>query len=106
MEKERVYSGALLQASNGAVVQAVAKNKNAIGYIGLGYLDNSVKALTVGGIEGSEETTLDGSFPISRPLFMFTRGWPEGKTVSFINYVLSPAKGQKLVKKVGYVSLY
>ncbi len=106
MEKERVYPGALLQASNGAVVQAVAKNKNAIGYIGLGYLDNSVKALTVGGIEGSEETTLDGSFPISRPLFMFTRGWPEGKTVSFINYVLSPAKGQKLVKEVGYVSLY
>ncbi len=106
MEEERVYPGALLQASNGSVVQAVAKNKNAIGYIGLGYLDNSVKAVTVGGIEGSEETTLNGSFPISRPLFMFTRGWPEGKTVNFLNYVLDPDKGQKLVREVGYVSLY
>ncbi len=106
MNKERVYPGALLQASNGAVVQTVAKNKNAVGYIGLGYLDDSVKALTVNGIEGSETTTLNGTFPISRPLFMFTRGWPEGDTVNFLNYVLHPEKGQKLVREAGYVPLY
>lgn len=106
MEKERVFPGALLQASNGAVMQAVAKNNNAIGYIGLGYLDESVKALTVDEIEGSAETTLNGTFPISRPLFMFTRGWPEGKVVDFINYVLHPEKGQKLVGEVGFVPLY
>jgi phosphate transport system substrate-binding protein len=106
MEKERVYPGALLQASNGAVVQAVAKNRYAIGYIGLGYLNDSVKMLTVNGIEGSEQTTLDGSYPVSRPLFMFTRGWPQGETMSFINYVLHPHKGQKHVKATGYVPLY
>ena len=106
MNKARVSPRAMLQASNGAVVQTVAKNKNAIGYIGLGYLNDSVKALTVDGIEGSEETTLNGSFPISRPLFMFTRGWPTGDTSKFINYVLHPNKGQKLVKSAGYVPLY
>jgi phosphate transport system substrate-binding protein len=106
MKKDRVYPGALLQASNGAVAQAVAKNKYAIGYIGLGYLNKDVKALSISGIIGSEETTLDGTFPISRPLFMFTQGWPEGETVKFLNYVLHPAKGQKLVGEAGYVPLY
>ena len=106
MKKDRVYPGALLQASNGAVAQAVAKNKYAIGYIGLGYLNKNVKALTVNGVTGSMETTLDGAFPISRPLFMFTQGWPKGETVKFLNYVLHPAKGQKLVGEVGYVPLY
>jgi len=106
MEKERVFPGALLQASNGAVVQAVSKNKNAVGYIGLGYLDESVKACTVGGIEGSPETTLNGTFPVSRPLFMFTPGWPQGETASFINFLLHPNKGQKYVGEAGYVPLY
>ncbi|MBW1690266.1 MAG: phosphate ABC transporter substrate-binding protein [Deltaproteobacteria bacterium] len=106
MKKERVYPGALLQASNGAVVQAVSKNKNAIGYIGLGYLDASVKALSVNGITGSVETTLNGTYPISRPLYMFTNGWPKGDTAAFINFVLHPQKGQKYVSAAGYVPLY
>ena len=106
MRGERVYPGALLQASNGAIVQAVSKNKNAIGYIGIGYLNEGVKALTVNGVQGTPETTLNGKFPISRPLYMFTRGWPTGDTLSFINYVLHPSKGQKLVGEVGYVPLY
>ena len=87
LKKERVFPGALLQASNGAIVQAVSKNKNAVGYIGLGYMDKGVKALTVGGVKGSEETTLNGTYPISRPLYMFTPGWPKGDTLKFINYV-------------------
>jgi phosphate transport system substrate-binding protein len=106
MKKEKVYPGALLQASNGAVVQAVSKNKYAIGYIGLGYVNESVKPLTVNRIKGSAETTLAGTYPISRPLYMFTRGWPKGDALNFINYVLHPQKGQKYVKEAGYVPLY
>jgi phosphate transport system substrate-binding protein len=106
LKKERVFPGALLQASNGAVAQAVAKNKNAIGYIGLGYLDSNVKGLTVNGVKGSNESTLDGTFPVSRPLYMFTPGWPKGDTLNFINFVMHPEKGQKLVGSAGYVPLY
>lgn len=106
MNKERVFPGALLQASNGAVVQAVSKNKNAIGYIGLGYITDSVKALTVDRIKGSEETTLNGTYPMSRPLYMFTEGWPEGDTINFLNFVTHPQKGQKYVKESGFVPLY
>ncbi len=106
MNKEKVYPGALLQASNGAVAQAVSKNKNAIGYIGLGYMNKDIKALTVNGIKGSEETTLNGTYPISRPLYMFTNGWPKGDILDFINYVLHPQKGQKYISDAGYVPLY
>jgi phosphate transport system substrate-binding protein len=106
MRGERVYPGALLQASSGAIVQAVSKNKNAIGYIGIGYVNDSVKPLTVNGVKGTAQTTLDGTFPISRPLFMFTRGWPTGDTLNFIRYVLHPTKGQKLVGEVGFVPMY
>jgi phosphate transport system substrate-binding protein len=106
MKKERVYPGALLQASNGAVVQAVSKNKNAIGYIGLGYMNKDVKALSVDRVMGSEETTLNGTYPISRPLYMFAAGWPTGDTLNFINFVLHPQKGQKYISDAGYVPLY
>ncbi|MDY0039377.1 MAG: phosphate ABC transporter substrate-binding protein [Desulforhabdus sp.] len=106
MNKERVYPGALLQASNGAVAQAVAKNKHAIGYVGFGYINQDLKGLTVNGVIGNEETTLSGNYPISRALFMFTRGWPEGDVLNFINYVLNPQKGQKYVREAGFVPLY
>lgn len=106
MKKERVYPGALLQASNGAVVTGVAKNPNAIGYIGIGYLNDQVKPLTVDGIEGTKETTLNGKFPISRVLYMFTRGWPAGDVAKFLNYIMHPDQGQKFVEKSGYVPLY
>ncbi|MFP4225103.1 MAG: phosphate ABC transporter substrate-binding protein [Desulfobacterales bacterium] len=104
MEGARVFPGAQLQASNGAVAQAVSKNKYAIGYIGLSYMNKDLKALNVNGEEGSIENAID--YPISRELFMFTRGWPTGSTLKFINYVLHPNKGQKLVAEEGYIPLY
>jgi phosphate transport system substrate-binding protein len=106
MKKERVSPAVLLQASNGAIVQAVSSNQNAIGYIGLGYVDNSVKALMVNRVKGSEENALNGSFPITRALYMFTSGWPTGDTLNFINFMLHPQKGQKYVKEEGFVPLY
>ncbi|MCU0604443.1 MAG: phosphate ABC transporter substrate-binding protein [Desulfobacterales bacterium] len=103
---DKVYPGALLQASNGAIVQTVAKNKNAVGYIGIGYSNPEVKPLSVNGIVGSEQTTLDGTYPISRPLFMFTPGWPKSEAQRFLNYFMHPEKGQKLVREAGFVPLY
>lgn len=105
MNKERVTPRALAVASNGAVAQAVASTKGAIGYIGLGYLNSHVKLVDVNGVTGSEKTTQSGEYPISRALFMFTNGWPEGNIAKFINYVQSP-KGQSLVKKAGSISIY
>lgn len=105
LNKERVTPRALAVPSNGAVVQAVASTKGAIGYIGLGYLNSNVKLVKVNGVTGSEKTTQSGEYPISRALYMFTNGWPKGKIAKFINYVQSP-KGQSLVKKAGSIAIY
>lgn len=106
MNKERVTPAAQVMASNGAIVQAISNNKYAIGYIGIGYINENVKALKVNGVEGTKESTLNGTFPISRPLFMFTNSWPTGDTLNFVNYMLHPEKGQKMVAEAGYVPLY
>ncbi len=105
LKKERVTPKALLQASNGAVAQAVAKNKYAMGYVGIGYLNRDIKALKVAHVEASATTALNGTYPVSRALFMFTNGWPKGDVMSFINFVVGPA-GQKIVQGEGFVPLY
>jgi phosphate transport system substrate-binding protein len=98
----KVTPKAQLQASNGAVVQAVSKNKYAIGYVGFGYLNKAVKGLKVNSIQASAETALSGQYSIARPLFMFTAGEPTGEVAKFIKFLLGP-QGQKIVKKEGFV---
>ena len=106
MDGQGVFPGAQLAASNKDVLKKVTSKKNAIGYIGLGYLESGVKPIQISKIDGTVKTALDGTYPLSRPLFMFTRGWPNGETLKFINYVLNPATGQKAVKACGFVALY
>jgi len=105
MQKDRVIPNALTVPSNGAIVQAVSNTPGAIGYVGLAYLNESLKALRVNGIEGTDESTLSGTYPLARGLFMFTSGWPEGETINFISFILSK-KGQQLVKEAGSIPLF
>lgn len=104
MEGERVYPGAQLLASNGAVAQAVAKNEHAIGYVGYGYLNKDLKAVSVNGVEGSPETAVKKTYPIARQLYLYTSGEPAGEIKNFIDFVKGD-KGQKLVVEAGYVAL-
>ena len=95
LNKEKVRTDALMNASNQAVASIVAKTPGAIGYVGLGYVSNDIKAITVDGIEASKETVLLGKYPVSRPLFMYTNGKPQGAVKEFIDFVLSE-NGQKI----------
>ncbi|OPY09339.1 MAG: Phosphate-binding protein PstS 1 precursor [Syntrophaceae bacterium PtaB.Bin095] len=104
LHKAKVAPRAQMQASNGAIVQAVSKNRYAIGYIGLGYVNKAVKPLTVNGVQATARTAISKEFPIARPLYMYTNGQPAGVTAKFIRFILSPA-GQDLVAKAGYVPL-
>jgi phosphate transport system substrate-binding protein len=104
LNNAKVTPRAQMQASSGAVVQAVSKNRYAISYVGIGYLNNSVKALTVNGVPASAKTALSKEYPVARPLYMYTNGQPEGVVADFIKFVLSPA-GQKLVAKEGFIPL-
>lgn len=105
MARERVQQRALTVPSNGGLVQAVSKSPGAIGYIALGYVSSDLKALSVNGIPGTPENTLNGRYPLARELFMFTRGWPEGAALDFINFIFSPG-GQALVREAGSIPVY
>jgi phosphate transport system substrate-binding protein len=95
--------------SNGAVLQEVAQTPNAIGYISIGYLDNTVKAVPIQLANGTTiaptvATVKDKTYPIHRDLFMLTNGQPTGLAADYINFLLSPA-GQQIVVAQGYVAL-
>lgn len=104
LDKEKVRPDALTTASNQAVVMTVASSPNAIGYAGLGYLSKKVKPLRVDKVECTRETILSGAYPLSRPLYMYTNGSPEGKIKQFVDFILSE-EGQKLVEEEGFVGL-
>ena len=100
----RVRPDAQLQASNGAVAQAVAGNKYAIGYVGIGYLNKHIKALSVDGVSANRETAQSGAYPIARGLNMFTLEQPPVAVKSFINFVLGPT-GQQIAGQEGFVPI-
>jgi phosphate transport system substrate-binding protein len=91
-------------------ISEVAQNPNAIFYPGLGYVTEDVKLVAIKrtasdpGILPSEETVLDGTYPIARPLLFYTDGEPTGVIKDFIDYCLS-SEGQEKVAEVGYVPL-
>jgi phosphate transport system substrate-binding protein len=104
LHKEKVTPRAQLQASSGAVEQAVSKNRFAIGYVGIGYVSKNVKALTVNGVVANDANALKGTYPIARPLYYYTDGQPKGAVAEYIKFVIGP-EGQKIVKKEGFVPL-
>jgi phosphate transport system substrate-binding protein len=105
MKQEKVMPSALLQASNGAVVQTVSQNRRAIGYIGFGYMNPALKKLNVNGIEATPQTALSKQWPIARELYVFTNGAPQGAVKKLMDYLVDPQKGQKAVAEVGYIPL-
>ncbi|MEJ2705489.1 MAG: phosphate ABC transporter substrate-binding protein [Sedimentisphaerales bacterium] len=87
--------------------QAFARVKNtpgAVGYVGFGFVQTGVKALVLDGIKPTRETILSGKYPISRPLFMFTNGYPElgSMTYKFVTFYLTE-RGQEVIEDKGFV---
>ena len=104
MKKAKVTPRAQMLASNGALVTAVAKNKYAIAYLGIGYVNKSVKPIMVNGIKASIQTAMSKQYPFSRELYMYTNGEPVGQVAKYIAFVKS-ADGQKIVAKEGFVPI-
>ncbi len=93
-----IVDTAILQSSNGAVRTTVSTTPDSIAYLSFGYLDNSVKALKIGGVEATMANVLNRSYPISRPLNMLTKGEPQGAVKAWLDWILSP-DGQAIVAK-------
>lgn len=86
-----------------AVVNAVSKDVNGIGYGGHGY-SKGVKLCKVNGFEPSENNIGSGKYPISRSLYMYLRNKPSGAVKQYVDWILSP-DGQKIVTQIGYFPL-
>jgi phosphate transport system substrate-binding protein len=89
--------------------QAFARVKNtpgAVGYVGFGFVQTGVKELTLDGITPSRQTILSGKYPVSRPLFMFTNGYPPLGSIAqkFITFYLTE-RGQEVIEEKGFVPL-
>lgn len=86
------------------VMSTVAGNEYAIGYISLGSLNNTVKAMKIDGVEPTKENVKSAAYSISRPFNIATKGEVKGLAKDFIDFIMS-ADGQKIVDANGYVSV-
>ncbi len=93
------------QSSNGAIKSRVASTPAAISYIGLGFVDASVKAVLVDGVEADVKTVKNNTYPIHRPLFMYTNGEPTGAVKQFID-LPKTAQGKSIITETGFVNYY
>ncbi|WP_303926284.1 substrate-binding domain-containing protein [Subdoligranulum variabile] len=94
---------AAIQSSTNGVMTAVANDETAIGYISLGSLNDTVKAVTVGGVEATAENVSNGTYTLARPFNIVTNGEStDAVAVDFIAYCMSP-EGQALATEEGYI---
>lgn len=106
--KEEFAPGALMLSSSQAIADEVAGNPAAIGYYGMGYISAKQKPVFIAKDEGPEyeaptiENVLSGKYPISRPLFLYTNGTPQGLVQKFIDFALSK-EGQEIVLATDFV---
>jgi phosphate transport system substrate-binding protein len=106
--REEFAPEALLLPSSQAIADEVAQNPSAIGYYGMGYISSAQKPVAVAQDENSEyvaptlENVRSGKYPISRPLFFYTNGQPQGLVKKFIDFALSQ-EGQKIVIETDFV---
>ena len=100
---DRTVDTAEITNSTSVMMTTVAGNASAIGYISLGSLDKSVKALKVDGTAPSVEAVKDGSYKVSRPFNIATKAEISDLAQDFINFILS-AQGQAVVEDHGYIS--
>jgi phosphate transport system substrate-binding protein len=108
MKKADFVKTQLEKNSNGAVKQTVEQTPNAIGYVGLGYVDSTIHAvpLSVNGtaIIPSIEAVKAGKYPLSRPLHLLTKGEATGDAAEFLSF-LNGQEGQKIITEEGFVTI-
>ena len=102
LDKGASAAAANVVNSNGAMKTAISQDPNAVGYVGIGHLDKSIKGVSVDGMAPSQENAASGQYTVTRLLYMNTKGEPQGITKGFVDYIFTPA-GQEIVSKAGYI---
>ena len=104
MGKEKMSDKVEYVNANPQAHARVKTTAGAVGYVGLGFLDDAVKAVTIDGVAANRKTIATGIFPISRPLFLFTNGYPQPGTAlhTFCSF-FTTEKGQEIIEAKGFV---
>lgn len=105
LSKESVVSTATPATSSALIKQAVAASANAIGYDSIGFVDNTVKAVSLDGTAANATSVKSGSYLMGRDLFAATKGRPSGASAMFIDYLRSKDCQDNIVVKEGYISI-
>ena len=100
---DNTTAAAEITNSTAVMLTTVAGNKNAIGYVSLGSLNDTVQALTIDGVEPTAENVKNGSYKVSRPFNIVTKADLSPAAQDFIRYIQS-ADGQKIIEDNHYVS--
>jgi phosphate transport system substrate-binding protein len=104
LKKGPIDAKANIVASNGAMKMALAQDSRAIGYLGIGFVDQKVKAIKLDGAEPTQENAKSGAYQVTRLLFMNTKGDPQPLLLAFINYIKGP-RGAKIIQKHGFIPI-
>lgn len=102
--QEEAQGIALTEENSGSIRKAVADTPGAISYLALSYVDSSVKALKLEGVEPTKENITSGKYPIWSYEHMYTKGEPTGLTKAFLDYMVSD-QVKPLVEQLGYIAI-
>ncbi|MHB9074486.1 MAG: phosphate ABC transporter substrate-binding protein [Desulfobaccales bacterium] len=102
LKKGPIDAKANIVASNGAMKMALEQDPQAIGYLGIGFVDSKVKGIKLDGVEPTQENAKNGSYPVTRLLYMNTKGEPTPLVKAFIDYIKGP-QGAKIIQKHGFI---
>ena len=106
MDRARVAADTEYVGSNGAMRQRVQTTSGAIGFVGLGFVDRTVKPLAIDGVLPERGPVAAGRYPLARPLYAFTNGYPRvgSHLHAYLTLHLTPA-GHEIIESLGYVPL-
>ncbi len=99
----QITGSAETQSSNGSVKSRVSTTLSAIGFVGLGFVDRSVKVVAVNGVLPSLTMVKNGTYPITRPLFFYTNGQPAGSVRQFIE-LPKTKDGKRMITELGFIA--
>jgi phosphate transport system substrate-binding protein len=102
LKGEHFRRDAQVQPSGGGVAYAVGGNRSAVGYVGMGFLNSRVKALQIDGVEPVLERASDGTYPLSRELYFFTRDPVPTEARRFLDY-LATDEGRSVIRREGFL---
>jgi phosphate transport system substrate-binding protein len=104
LKGKRYRHDAQVQPSGGGVTYAVGGNKNAVGYVGIGFVNPRVKVLKVDGYAPTGENVLNGDYPLTRELYFFTRDPVPPEAGLFLDFIRSPV-GREIIQNAGFLPI-